>query len=317
MADASERRSTEAPHPAAAGLQDLPPEAALTRLLDAQFAAASAVRAAIPALARAATQAADALEAGGRLIYVGAGSSGLMALADGLELPGTFSIPPARTPVILAGGAELLLRLRGGGDDDLDAARADATTAGFGAGDVALAVSASGSTPYTFAVAEAARAAGAGLIGIANVAGAPLLALATTPVLLDTGPEVVAGSTRMGAGTAQKIALNMFSTLMALRLGHVHEGRMVALEPDNAKLRNRAAGIVADLTAAPAETARAALEAAGGAVKPATLIAAGASRAEAEALLAESRGRLGPALAKLRDATTDTRAEGPPTGDDQ
>ena len=180
-----------------------------------------------------------------------------------------------------------------------------------------LAVSASGSTPYTLAVAEAARGSGAGLIGVANVAGAPLLALATTPVLLDTGPEVVAGSTRMGAGTAQKIALNMFSTLMALRLGHVHEGRMVALEPDNAKLRRRAAGIVADLAAAPAETARAALEAAGGAVKPATLIAAGASRIEAEAMLAESRGRLGPALARLRAATTATRAERPPTGDQE
>ncbi len=311
-------RSTEAPHTAAAGLQDLPSEAALTRLLEAQLHAAAAVRTAIPALARAATRAADALEAGGRLIYVGAGSSGLMALADGLELPGTFSIPPERTPLILAGGAKSLLRLRGGGDDDLDAARADAATAGFCATDVVLAVSASGSTPYTLAVSRGGPWIGRGphrrrqRRRRAATSRSPRRRSCWTP-----GRKWWQAPPGWGQAPHKKIALNMFSTLMALRLGHVHEGRMVALEPDNAKLRRRAAGIVADLAAAPAETARAALEAAGGAVKPATLIAAGASRGEAEAMLAESRGRLGPALARLRAATTATRAERPPTGDQE
>lgn len=311
-----EQRPTEAVHPAAAGLQDIAPDAALHRLLDAQLAAGETVRAAVPALVRAADVAATALEAGGRLIYAGAGSSGLMALADSLELPGTFSIPPERAPMIIAGGADSLLRLRGAGDDDLADARTDAAAAGFGPGDVALCVSASGSTPWTLAVAVVARDAGARLISVANVPGAPLLAMAHVPVLLDTGPEVVAGSTRMGAGTAQKIALNMFSTLMALRLGHVHDGRMVNVEADNDKLRARALGIVADLAGVSASAAAAALEAAGGAVKPATLLAAGASsREEAAALLARSRNRLGPALAALRQRNRTTQAEGPPRGE--
>lgn len=176
----------------------------------------------------------------------------------------------------------------------------DLATACLTAGDVLVAVSASGSTPYTLAVADAARTAGITVIGIANAAGSPLLAAADHPVLLDTGPELVAGSTRMGAATAQKIALNLISTLTGVLLGHVHDGLMVSLVADNAKLRDRAARIVATIAGTDAATAAGALATTGGAVKPAILIAAGASPDTARTLLAGTGGHVGPALATLQ-----------------
>lgn len=293
-------RRTETPHRYARGLQALPAQAILTRLLEGQQEAAAAVASALPAIEAAAQAAAAALKAGGKLGYAGAGSSGLMALADALELAGTFGIAADRTPALFAGGAEALLAMTGAVEDETGAAAQDVEAAGLGAGDALIAVSASGTTPYTLAAAEAARARGVAVIGIANSAGAPLLALASAPVLLDTGPEVVAGSTRMGAATAQKIALNMISTLTGLSLGHVHDGYMVNVIADNAKLRERARRIVADISGAAPETA-AALSSTAGAVKPAVLIAAGAPDAAAAArLLDRSGGHLGPALDALR-----------------
>ena len=172
--------------------------------------------------------------------------------------------------------------------------------AGLGPGDVAICVSASGTTPYTVAAAAAARARGATVVGVANVAGSPLLEAAQIPVFLDTGAEMVAGSTRMGAATAQKIALNMLSTLAGVRLGHVHDGYMVNLVADNAKLRRRAARIVAAVAGRDADAAAAALDAADGAVKPAILIAMGArDRDHALDLLAASGGHLEAAIAAL------------------
>lgn len=293
-------RRTETQHRNAAGLQARPPATILAQLLDGQQQAAAAVAAAIPALATAAQAAADALGAGHRLAYAGAGSSGLMALADALELAGTFGIPADRTPVLFAGGAAALLALAGAVEDDAAAATRDLATACLTAGDVLVAVSASGSTPYTLAVADAARTAGITVIGIANAAGSPLLAAADHPVLLDTGPELVAGSTRMGAATAQKIALNLISTLTGVLLGHVHDGLMVSLVADNAKLRDRAARIVATIAGTDAATAAGALATTGGAVKPAILIAAGASPDTARTLLAGTGGHVGPALATLQ-----------------
>ncbi|MBP7002864.1 N-acetylmuramic acid 6-phosphate etherase [Amaricoccus sp.] len=289
--------ATEARHPAAKGLQDRPLAEAAAALAEAQVAAAAAVRAALPAIAEAAEAAATTLETGGRLAYAGAGSSGVMALADALELPGTFGLAPHRAPVLLAGGAATLLHMTGAVEDDPAAAAAGVARLGLGPADALVAVSASGATPYTLAAAEAARAAGCTVIAVANVAGSPLLRLAARPVLLDTGAEVVAGSTRMGAATAQKIALNMISTLAALRLGHVHDGLMINLVADNAKLRARAARIVAELAGVTPEAGEAALADAGGAVKPAILLAAGAS--DPAGRLAAAQGRLGPALAAL------------------
>ncbi len=289
-------RPTEAPHPASAGLHLAPAAEVLARLLSAQSLALEAVRPALPALAAAAETAATALQAGGRMVYAGAGSSGLMALADCLELMGTFGISPDRTPMLFAGGAAALLQMAGAVEDDLALAKADLRHAAISPRDVVICVSASGSTPYTLTVATAARQAGARVIGLANVPGSALLTAADHPVLLDTGAEVVAGSTRMGAATAQKAALNMLSVLVGIRLGHVHDGYMVNLIADNAKLIDRAARIVAAIARVAPHTAAAALAQTGGAVKPAVLVARGVTPAAALAALETSNGILGAAM---------------------
>ena len=293
-------RPTEQQHPAAQGLQSLAPLAALTHLLDAQLLAATSLRPALPALTKAAELAAATLRAGGKLGYAGAGSSGLMALADCLELPGTYGIAPTQIPMMFAGGLPALSHMTGAVEDDPKLAHTDLERAGISRGDTVICVSASGGTPYTLVIADLARAHGAKIIALANVAGSPLLKVADIAVLLDTGPEVIAGSTRMGAGTAQKIALNLLSTLTAMHLGHVQDGYMVNLTADNAKLRDRAVGIVARLANVPPARATTALAETDGDVKTAILIASGArSRIEAVSLLVDSGGHLGPALAAL------------------
>ena len=285
-------RSTEALHPASKGLHLAPGAEALSRLLAAQAQALTVVQTALPALDAAAEAAAGALRAGRKMGYAGAGSSGLMALADCLELAGTFGILPDQTPMMFAGGAGALLHMTGGVEDDPALALADFARAGIAAGDVVICVSASGTTPYTLAVAGAAKAVGARVIGMANVAGSALLAAADIAVLLETGPEVVAGSTRMAAGTAQKVALNLLSVRVGIRLGHVHDGYMVNVTADNAKLVDRAARIVAAVAGVGREAAVQALAETGGAVKPAVLVARGASAGAATSALAASGGVL-------------------------
>ena len=289
-------RPTEALHPASQGLHAVPAAQALSCLLAAQVAAVQALSGTLPALEAAADAAATALQGGGRLAYAGAGSSGLMALSDALELAGTFGIPPARTPVLFAGGVAALIHMQGGVEDDLSLADADVARLAPGAGDAVICVSASGSTPYTLAVARACRVAGATVIGIANVPGSALLQAATHPVLIETGAEVIAGSTRMGAATAQKVALNMLSVLVGIRLGAVHDGHMVDVVADNAKLRDRAARIVAAISGADETVARDALTATGGVVKTAVLVARGLTPEAAAQALQQSGGHLAPHL---------------------
>ncbi len=291
-------RSTERPHPKSAGLHAATATDSLTRLLDAQIAAVATTRPALPSLAAAAEVGASALRQGFKLAYAGAGSSGLMALADCLELWGTFGIPPDRTPMLFAGGADALLYMTGAVEDDPSLALADLEKAAIGAGDVVICVSASGTTPYTLAVAQGAKARGAAVISISNVAGSALLILADMPVLLDTGPEVIAGSTRMGAASAQKVALNLLSTLIGIQLGHVHDGYMVNVVADNAKLADRAARIVATLSGQDLKRSHDALLACGGAVKPAVLVGLGASYQEAKMKLQAAGGHLSAALSK-------------------
>jgi N-acetylmuramic acid 6-phosphate etherase len=295
----SEKR-TEALHEHAGGLDQQPPAVVLGFLADAQVEAAQAVRGAVASIADAARIVAETLGAGGRLAYAAAGSSGLMALADALELPGTYGIPRERIVVIFAGGAAALQDMAGAPEDDAAQAAREVADAGFGKGDCLIAVSASGSTPYAVGALKEAARLGAKTIAIANNAGSPLLQLAETPILLATPPEVIAGSTRMGAGTAQKIALNMLSTLAAIHLGHVHDGYMVNLHADNTKLRARAARIVAAIAGCDEKAALAALEKTGGEVKPAILLAAGAADVKtAQELLDGTGRRLRPALSKL------------------
>lgn len=294
-------RQTEKRHAAAQGLELRSPTEILTLLAEGQADAAKSVATAVDALADGAVLAAASIEAGGRLVYVAAGSSGLMALADALELPGTYGIAREQIVVLLAGGLDSLVNMLGGPEDDGDAAKKAIEELYLDARDCVIALTASGQTPFPVSAVLAAKAAGAKTIGFSNNAGALILDIADVGVCLPTPPEVIAGSTRMGAGTAQKIALNMLSTLMAIHLGHVHDGFMVNVIADNIKLRQRARGIVASISGASEDRAAAALETSEGAVKPAVLLAAGAVDLDAaEAMLAEHKGRLRLALAALR-----------------
>jgi N-acetylmuramic acid 6-phosphate etherase len=291
---------TEQRHDKAMGLDVMHPALALRLLSSGQQAAAKVVDAAIESLSAAAAIAAYALAAGGRLAYAGAGSSGLMAMADALELPGTYGIALDKVVVLLAGGAASLTDLAGGYEDDMELARQDVRKAGIGRGDCLIAVSASGSTPYALAAANEARQRGARVVAMANNAGAVLFQDAEVAILLQTPPEVISGSTRMGAATAQKIAFNMFSTLVGIHLGHVYDGHMVNLKADNAKLRGRAVRIVSDIAGIGAPEAGRYLTTSSGSVKIAILLAAGARDvAAAEAALAEAGQSLRRALSQL------------------
>lgn len=291
---------TEERHDKAMGLDVMHPALALRVLASGQQAAAKAVDSAVESIAAAAQIAAATLANGGRLAYAGAGSSGLMAMTDALELPGTYGIALDKVVVLLAGGAASLTDLAGGYEDDMDLARKDVRDAGIGAGDCLISVSASGSTPYALAAADEARERGARVIAMANNPGALLFQNAEVSILLQTPPEVISGSTRMGAATAQKIAFNMFSTLVGIQLGHVYDGHMVNLKADNAKLRGRAIRIVSDIAGIGATEAGHYLTTSSGSVKIAILLAAGAKDVvAAEAALAEAGQNLRRALSAV------------------
>lgn len=269
-----------------------PAEEAVAAMLDNQLGAFFAVRAALHRLAAAATAAAGWLRERGRLVYCGAGASGRLAVQDGVELHPTFGWPSDRLAYLVAGGETALVRSAEGAEDDTKAGAREAAALGFGEADVLVAVTASGTTRYTRAVQAAARDAGALTVALANNPGTPLLAEAALPVLLRTGPEFLAGSTRMTAGTAQKVALNLFSTRLMTELGRVYRGLMVDMVPSNAKLVVRAHRMVAAICGVPEPQAAAAWEEAGGCVKVAVLMLDGLDRAGAERALRDAAGRL-------------------------
>ena len=269
-----------------------PADEALGAMLDNQFGAFVAVRLAIPLLAAAASAAAERLRDGGRLIYCGAGASGRLAVQDGVELYATFGWPSERLAYRIAGGLDSLTRSIPGAEDDAAAGTREMASVCPGGNDVVVAIAASGCTPYTCAAMAAAGAAGALTIAMANNPGTPLLQAAHHPVLLRSGPEFLAGSTRMTAGTAQKIALNLFSTRLMTELGRVYQGHMVDMVPSNAKLAERAKGMVAGIALVPPGRAAEAWDAAGGSVKVAVLMLDGLTRVEAEARLAAAGWRL-------------------------
>lgn len=269
-----------------------PAEEAMGAMLDNQSNAITAVRNAIPSLAAAATAAARRLREHGRLIYCGAGASGRIAVQDGTELYATFGWQADRLAYLMAGGESALIRSVEGAEDDADAGARDAASLRPCPGDVLVAVAASGSTRYTCAVQRTARAAGALTVAVANNPGTPLLAGADYPVLLHTGAEFLAGSTRMTAGTAQKVALNLFSTRLMTELGRVYQGHMVDMVPSNAKLVARAKQMVAAITGVTTARAATAWADAGGSMKIAILMLDGSTRIEAEARLNAAAGRL-------------------------
>jgi N-acetylmuramic acid 6-phosphate etherase len=237
------------------------------RLHHEDLAAVRAVGRMLPALAEASTLVAEALRAGGRLVYVGAGTSGRLGALDAAELPPTFGTPPSRARAVLAGGPRALLRAVEGAEDDREAGVAAVARLRAGPRDVVCGISASGTTPFVRAALREAKARGARtLLVTCNPAGfAP--GVADVGLVADTGPELVAGSTRLKAGTATKLVLNALSTAAMVALGKVYRGRMVDVRATNVKLRARAARMVADLTGRPAPAARRLLARAGGSVR--------------------------------------------------
>ncbi|ABD54274.1 N-acetylmuramic acid 6-phosphate etherase [Jannaschia sp. CCS1] len=292
------QRQTEQLHMAAKGLDALPMTDAALILARAHRDALDAVTSCATELACAGERMADVIKSGGTLHYVAAGSSGLMAMADACELAGTFGIDLAQITIHMAGGIPTDAVMPGETEDDAEAAQRIADA--INPRDAVILVSASGSTPYAVEAAQRARAIGATTICIANNAGTPLLGLANIAICLATPAEVLAGSTRMGAGTAQKAALNTMSTVMGLALGHVHDGMMVNVRADNAKLRARAVGMIAIIANVSETRAEHCLATAENEVKPAVLLAAGASDLnDAMARLSRTDGILRPALAEL------------------
>jgi N-acetylmuramic acid 6-phosphate etherase len=269
-------------------------------MIEAQFDAVAAARAARNALQQAATAMEARLRFRGRLVYAGAGTSGRLAVQDGAELMPTFSWPEDRLVLLMAGGPEALLRSVEGAEDDVSRAQRLVGDHVIDRHDVLIAVAASGTTPFTLACLREAKARGALTIGIANNPGTPLLAESDHPILLDTGAEPIAGSTRLKAGTAQKIALNVLSSVLMILLGRVYQGLMVDVQATNQKLVQRSEDMLVRLTACSREAAREALRRASGSVKLAVLLLNGCSVDDGIRLIEQANGRLGVALARVR-----------------
>ena len=253
---------------------------------------AEAVAAEAERIAEAIAQISARLAHGGRLVYAGAGTSGRIALLDAAELPPTFGVDPGLVRVLLAGGERAFTQAVEGAEDDEDAA-AIAVDQHVTAGDALVGIAASGTTPYTVAAVRRANRLGALTVGVTSTPGSPLAREARIPIVADTGPEVIMGSTRMKSGTAQKLILNTLSTGVMIRLGHVYSNLMIDMPATNEKLRRRAVRMVELAAEVPPETAVQALREAGGNVKLAVVIAKRQlDRDAAERALAEHRGNL-------------------------
>lgn len=261
-------------------------------MYEGQLAAAAAVRGALEAIAAAVDDAVPALQRGGRLVYAGAGTSGRIGVQDGTELTPTYDWPADRLVFAIAGGPGALLQsVEGAEDNEADGARAVAD-AKIGGDDVVIGIAASGTTPYTVGVLRAASAAGAVTIAVANNAGAPLFEVARHCIVVETGTEVIAGSTRMKAGTAQKIVLNLFSTAIMVKLGRVYHGMMVHMRARNAKLLRRAEGMVGQIVGCSEAEAASLVKRSDGDVKTAVLLGFGLSETEVAAALKKHNGNL-------------------------
>ena len=292
-----ERLLTEQPNPASESIDALPTEDVL-RIINAEDQrVAEAVGGEIPAIARAVDAIAAAMERGGRLFYIGAGTSGRLGVLDAAECPPTFSVLPDMVQGIIAGGEGALSHATETTEDDPGIGVRDLLQRGFTATDVLVGIAASGRTPYVLGAVEEAVRMGAVTVGISCTPDSELARLVQIPITPLPGPEVVAGSTRMKAGTAQKMVLNMLSTATFIRLGYVYRNLMVNVQPKNVKLADRARRIIAQATGADYERAGQVLLAAGNSVRTAIIMEKkGIGRDEAEKLLASARGRVSQAL---------------------
>jgi N-acetylmuramic acid 6-phosphate etherase len=289
---------TETPSQEHAQLDQYPTAELISALVDDQTNAVNAVRAAAPQLAAAVDAALPRIEAGGRLIYVGAGTSGRLGVLDSVELYPTFSWPQDRALALLAGGSKAMFVAVEGAEDDVEQGATDLRDTNPTANDVVLLLAASGGTPYVLGALRAARAIGALTVGFANNTDAPVVNEAEIGVTLDTGSEVISGSTRLKAGTSQKIALNTFSSALMVRLNKVYGNLMVDLKPTNAKLVLRSVRLTMIATGADEAAARAVLEQCDFHVKVAIVaLSKKTSIVQARALLEAARGSVRQALA--------------------
>lgn len=292
-----DRLLTEQPNPASENLDALPTEEIL-RIINAEDAkVAEAVAREIPNIAMAVDVIVDRISKGGRLFYIGAGTSGRLGVLDASECQPTFNVPPEQVQGIIAGGPPALSQSAEAAEDDARQGELDLMDRGLTAGDVVVGIAASGRTPYVLGAIQAAGEMGAATVGISCTPDSELARVVEIPITPIPGPEILAGSTRLKAGTATKLVLNMLSTASMVRLGHVYGNLMVNVQPKSTKLADRARRVICQ--AAGVEYARAAelLEEAGGSVKTAIVMARlGLRREEAESRLACAGGRVSQAL---------------------
>lgn len=287
---------TEQRNPASERIDTLPTEQVL-RVINAEDAkVADAVRKAIPQITLAVDAIVERLRAGGRLFYIGAGTSGRLGVLDASECPPTFSVPPEMVQGIIAGGEPALSRATEASEDDPAAGVRDLTERGCAAGDALVGIAASGRTPYVLGAIRSARQMGALTIGIACVPDSELARSAEIGIQLVTGPEIVTGSTRMKAGTATKLALNMITTASMIRLGYVYGNLMVNLHPKNEKLRDRARRIVRDASGIDDEAAARVLADAGDVRTAIVMARRKVPRAQAQEFLNAAGGSIQKAL---------------------
>jgi N-acetylmuramic acid 6-phosphate etherase len=296
---------TERASPRYSGIDLWNPGDVLDGLIEGQFAAVAAVRAARAAMERAALAMETRVRYRGRLVYAGAGTSGRLAVQDGAELMPTFNWPEERLVLLIAGGGEAMVRSVEGAEDEVGRAERVIREHVIDGKDVLIAVAASGTTPFTLACMREAKQRGALTIGIANNPGTPILEESDYPIFLDTGPEPIAGSTRMKAGTAQKIALNLLSTLLMISLGRVYDGLMVDVQAVNEKLVRRSEEMLVRLTGCDRDAAHEALQRAHGSVKLAVMLLHGCTLEQGVQLLDRAQGRLRSALALIGTRGTD------------
>lgn len=283
---------------AAGTLDGLPALEVVRRMNEEDRSVAAAVGGVLPEVARVVDVAVQKLGDGGRLVYVGAGTSGRLGVLDAAECVPTFGVSPGTVVGVVAGGASAFQAAEEGAEDDVVAGREAMEELGIGGGDLVVGISASGRTPYTLAAIEEARDRGAPTAGLVNVAGSEISRAADHPLEVTTGAEVLAGSTRLKAGTSQKLVLNMISTGAMVGLGYVYENLMVGVLPRNAKLRDRAERMVREITGRDERESRHALECSGYDVRLAVLLIDGAESVE------DARAQLQQAGGSLRKART-------------
>lgn len=297
MDGALDELETEQLNPRSAALDRLSTEEVVRLIHQEDATVAEAVREALPAVARAAELVAERLSSGGRVFYVGAGTSGRVGWLDAVEWAPTFGVDPGCVRVVVAGGIGSAVEASSELEDDADLGAGDLLSHQPTSRDVVVGIAASGRTPYVLGALRAAREAGCATVAVCNNPRSPLEALADVAVVVRTGPEVVAGSTRMKAGTAQKMVLNMVSTAAMVRLGKVYRNLMVDVRPLNRKLATRAARIVAQAAGVSVGEAEKVLEQAGRNVKVAIVMArTGCGPEEAAGRLERAGGRVRAAL---------------------